>query len=166
VVSLVGANSTASATPTPTSTMSEEDRVFAFAACMRKNGVDMPDPEIDANGGIKVQIGGPEGKRMDPKKVEAAQKKCKEFAPFGGKPPKLDPKQIEAMQKMAQCMREHGVDVPDPGDDGLVEIHKEVKSGKGSNAVGIDPEDPKVQAAIKACQKYLPDRLDLDGGTP
>jgi hypothetical protein len=145
--------------------MSEEDRVFAFAACMRKNGVDMPDPEIDANGGIKVQIGGPGSKRIDPKRFEVAQKQCKEFAPFGGKKPKLDAAQVEQLQKMAQCMREHGVDVPDPDDSGRVELHREGKDAKGTNAVGIDPGDPKVQQALNACQKFMPKRLGAPGKT-
>jgi hypothetical protein len=167
VASLAGATpaSGTGATPTPTTTVNEEDRAFAFAACMRENGVDMADPEINADGGIRMQLGGPKGKAVDKKTIEAAQQKCKEFEPFGGKPPKLDPKQIEAMQKMAQCMREHGVDVPDPGEDGLVEIHKESKDGKGTNAAGINPDDPKVEAAIKACQKYMPNRIDLEKGT-
>lgn len=51
----------------------------------------------------------------------------------------------------AQCMRAHGVDMPDPDGSG---IHMTMPSGSSRN-------DPKVQAAMQACQQYLP-----NGGTP
>jgi hypothetical protein len=46
--------------------------------------------------------------------------------------------------KFAQCMREHGVNMPDPDANGRVTI----RAGKG--------EQTKVAAAQEACKKYMP----------
>jgi hypothetical protein len=56
----------------------------------------------------------------------------------------------EAQLKYAQCMREHGIDMPDPTFEG----------GGGSLQRGPDPEDlkrPKGREAEQACKKYLED---------
>jgi hypothetical protein len=55
-----------------------QDQLVKFAQCMRKNGVDMPDPN-PADGG-KMQI--PSGASQD--KLQAAQNACKQFLPGGG----------------------------------------------------------------------------------
>jgi hypothetical protein len=55
----------------------------------------------------------------------------------------------EAQLKYAQCMREHGVDVPDP----------QFESGGRSLQTGPDENTPraKLAAAENACRKYLED---------
>jgi hypothetical protein len=53
-----------------------QDAMVKFAECMRKNGVDMPDPE--ANGG-GVKITRPRG--GDSEAFEKARKACEEFLP-------------------------------------------------------------------------------------
>jgi hypothetical protein len=52
-----------------------------FAACMRKHGIDFPDPTINANGGITQQL------QIDPNdpNFQAAQDACKKYLPSGGK---------------------------------------------------------------------------------
>lgn len=60
----------------------------------------------------------------------------------------------EARLKWAQCMRENGVDVPDPGADGRIEIRKESGSGGGERRV-LPDEDPDFQKAEKACEKHM-----------
>jgi hypothetical protein len=54
-----------------------QDQLVKFAGCMRKNGVDMPDPN-PADGG-KMQV--PSGSQA---KLQAAQKACQQFLPGGG----------------------------------------------------------------------------------
>jgi hypothetical protein len=51
----------------------------------------------------------------------------------------------------ARCMREHGVDFPDPqfGADGGAQV----KIGRGT---AVDPDSPKFKAAQQACEKTLP----------
>jgi hypothetical protein len=56
----------------------------------------------------------------------------------------------DAALRFTRCMRDHGVDVPDP------------KAGSGGFLIGgpsskIDPEDPAFQAAQKACGHFLAD---------
>jgi len=53
-----------------------QDALVKFTECMRKQGVDMPDPEP----GGKMQI--PTGVSRD--KLQAAQKECQKFMPGGG----------------------------------------------------------------------------------
>ncbi|MCW3819390.1 hypothetical protein ONA91_33600 [Micromonospora sp. DR5-3] len=52
--------------------------------------------------------------------------------------------------RFAQCMREHGIDIPDPQDGGGVQIRL---------PEGTDPQ--QAQAATQQCKEYLP-----DGGEP
>ena len=62
-------------------------------------------------------------------------------------------KQADAL-KYAQCMRSHGVDIPDPqttGSGGGFAIR--IQGGPGS---GINPDSTTFQNAQKACQSLLP----------
>jgi hypothetical protein len=118
-----------------------------YARCMREHGIDMPDPTVDAEGRVEMRLGSPGGRRPDPKKLEAAQRAC--GRPFGGEKGRgrLDPEAEEAMLNFARCMREQGIDMPDPGDGGLV-------FEKGS---GLDPRSPAFREAEQACKHHLDD---------
>jgi hypothetical protein len=119
-----------------------------FARCMRGHGVDMPDPEVDDQGRIKVRIGaGGSGQRPDPKKLDAAQKACGGLLGGGDGDRQLDPAERDAMVAFARCMREHGIDMPDPTGDGLT-----VRRDKGR---GPDPDSEKFKAAEQACDHFL-----------
>jgi hypothetical protein len=151
VASLSGAGATGTTrAPADGASRDPEQAAPAFARCMRQHGVDMPDPEVDDQGRMTMRIGGP-GAKPDPRKLEAAQKAC--GTPFGGDGPgRLDPRARDAMVDYARCMREHGVDMPDPTDDGGLVIGKRAGQGKGD---GPDPESPKFQAADRACGHHL-----------
>ncbi|MEV6880120.1 hypothetical protein [Amycolatopsis sp. NPDC051128] len=117
---------------------SDEDKMRDFAKCMREHGVDMPDPKPAGDGGMAVTLGGGPGEAS---KIEAAQKECKHLMPNGGemKPPSAE--ELDKMRKDAKCMREHGVDMPDPD-----------PSGKGTVEIGGPGDDPKkFEEAAKAC---------------
>jgi hypothetical protein len=45
----------------------------------------------------------------------------------------------------ARCMRQHGMNIPDPKPDGGIQV---------DGAKGVGPDDPKFQAAEQACQQY------------
>lgn len=47
--------------------------------------------------------------------------------------------------RYAQCMRENGVDIPDPGSTGALALPD-----------GYDRTDPAINAAEQACAQYLP----------
>jgi hypothetical protein len=117
--------------------------MLKFARCMREHGVKVDDPK---GGGIAFKATPGEAGRLD-----AAQKACDKYMRGAVKPPsKAQQASIkENALKFSQCMREHGVDFPDPQVDG-----GRVKIGPGPGS-GFNPEDPTVQAAQKACQHIL-----------
>ncbi|HEX6467957.1 MAG TPA: hypothetical protein VF069_02600 [Streptosporangiaceae bacterium] len=128
----------ASASASPSQSLDPQDAALKFAQCMRENGVDMPDPQ--PGGGIRITAN-----RSDHAKVDAAMKKCQHFMQGGGRLGNPDdPKVRDQMLKFAQCMREHGIDIPDPQPGQPLRF----RVNKGSEA--------KMQAAQKACQQYAP----------
>jgi hypothetical protein len=149
VASLSGGDATTTTTTKGTGDDGKDPQQQAidFARCMREHGVDMPDPEVDDQGRVRVRIGaGGNGRRPDPKKLEEAQKACGGLMGGGDGPGQIDPAARDAMVSFARCMREHGVDMPDPTGDGLL-----MRRGGG----GPDPESEEFQQAEKACDHHL-----------
>jgi hypothetical protein len=117
-----------------------------FARCMREHGVDLPDPGQGGGGLLSPSA----GQRLDPNSptVKAAREACKAFDPNvgGAAPPPIDPTQLAQMRDYAKCMREHGVDMPDP-DPG---------ANGGGNVLNTNPNDPVFKAAGEACKDKVP----------
>jgi hypothetical protein len=148
-----------------TSTPSFEDAMVQYASCMRENGVDMPDPQFsgdgssggamtfaiplgaaDGSGPGGAAIGGPAGGPVD-ETFKAAAEACQPIMEaVRQNMPKLSPEEEAKMRddalKFAQCMREHGVDMPDPTFDG----------GRGSAMV--------IQGASQAPDAFDPDKFN------
>ncbi|MEV8634787.1 hypothetical protein AB0395_24340 [Streptosporangium sp. NPDC051023] len=119
------------------------DAQLKFAQCMREHGVDVPDPEADGRMIIRQPKGGDEAK------TEKAMQECQHFMKdaVGGKGgPASDPKARDQMLKYAQCMREHGVDMPDPDANGRFRVHL---PGGGDG-------EQKVKKAQEACKEFAP----------
>jgi hypothetical protein len=123
---------------------SDEDKIRDFSKCMKDHGVDIPEPSgapaPKAGGGqgspgIVVQGAGP-----DKEKIDKANEACRSLLPNGGQPPKLDAQQLDEARKMAKCMREHGIDMPDPdpNNPGMM-----LPEGQGQR---VDPEVMKKAA--------------------
>ncbi|WP_406299496.1 hypothetical protein OG948_30280 [Embleya sp. NBC_00888] len=70
---------------------------------------------------------------------------------------KGDASDREQMVKFAGCMREHGIDMPDP----------EPGEGGAMSAMGVpaDGDMSKTENALKACEKYQP-KSDFDPNDP
>jgi hypothetical protein len=102
------------AAPSPESKASVEQRMLAFAECMRSDGVpSFPDP--NAGGGFRI------GPRTDPSSpsFKAAEAKCQKLMPGGllgpGSTTQPSALTMARMLKVAQCMREHSISAfPDP----------------------------------------------------
>jgi hypothetical protein len=114
-----------------------------FAQCMREQGVNIPDPGSD--GGTRIKIGPDSG--ISPEEFEKAEKACEKYRE-AIRPELSEEEQEERKQEaleFARCMREHGIDMPDPqfDEDGGVQI-------RGSGP-GFDPDDPDFEAAQKEC---------------
>ncbi|GAA1830549.1 hypothetical protein GCM10009682_56610 [Luedemannella flava] len=156
-VASVGGTASAAATVDPElAGLDEKEKALKFAQCMRDNGVPMEDPKFGEGGEMTIAISG-EG--LDKATIDAAQEKCKKYAPMGpGSGGKVDPKMQENMLKMAQCMRENGVEnFPDPKEGGI-------------QIDGSIAEDPDFKAADEKCHKlYGPPgggdrKLSTNGG--
>lgn len=128
-----------------------------FAKCMREHGVDMPDPKFNEGGGVQML----QKEGANPEKARAAQQACQHFQDEVKPPPMSEAQQAEAKKRAlanSRCMREHGINFPDPqfDADGRMTM-------KLDGSSGIDPKDPKFQAAQKACMKNAPGGI-LAGG--
>jgi hypothetical protein len=137
-----------------------EDKAFEgalkFAKCMRDHGLDVPDPKRVAGGGITQRMGGKRGGPIDQGKVETAQKDCEHFmeAAGGGEAPSAaeQAKRQDAFIAYAQCMRQHGIAMPDPKFSGN---KVQMSIGKPGQKNGPNPDSPTFKAAEKACHPKL-----------
>lgn len=142
---------------------SADEQALEFVECMREHGVDMPDPEVDEDGGARFRAG-PDGMDdVDPEAVEKAMEECEELRPAGGRAasPEDRAEMEEKMLALAECMREEGVDMPDP----------DFSKGGGGFRIGgddadLDMSDPEVQDALEACSDEvgMPGPGDRRGG--
>jgi hypothetical protein len=115
----------------------------------------MPDPQFGADGKVELGMTAEIG-QIDESKMQAAQEACQEYMDkVRANAPPLDPAKEEEMKQQAlafaQCMRDHGIDMPDP------EINTDGKGGVmvKQGGAGIDPESPGFQEASQTCQKQV-----------
>ena len=137
VASVSSPNPTSSsATPAPGGGNSgkgaELDQYRKYAECMRKHGYDMKDPDPSGNEVAGINPNDP--------KFAPAEEACKSVEPTGSQNPD-DPALLDKERKYAECMRQNGINIPDP------------KPGEGMALANGD--DPKYPAAAAACQKLL-----------
>jgi hypothetical protein len=149
VASLSGANKATTTTAAgPASKQDVQQAALAFARCMRQHGIDMPDPQFNGNVTSQKFTGRPGSKGPDDPKFKAAQQACNKYLPNGGQPTKPNPQEQQQMLAFARCMRQHGINIPDPKPGGGIEI----QGGPG----GVNPDSPTFKAAQQACQQYQP----------
>jgi hypothetical protein len=123
-----------------------------YASCMREQGIDMPDPGADGRSLMKV--GGDSG--ISPEAFERAEKACEQYQ--RDIRPELTEEQQEEFKESAlahaRCMREHGIDMPDPtfGAEGEAKIQFRARRGSSD----LNPDNPKFKAAQEACADLLP----------
>ncbi|HEY4028490.1 MAG TPA: hypothetical protein VGO86_18835 [Candidatus Dormibacteraeota bacterium] len=128
---------------------SARDQLVKFAQCMRAHGVNVSDPNANGDLTQPAPSGGP-----DPQQV--AQTYCRQYAPNGGQPPPPpNAQQLDKAVKYAQCMRQHGINLPDPDSNGSSEI---------TRSSGIDPNSTQFQQAQQACKQYAPGSGTAVGG--
>jgi hypothetical protein len=107
------------ASPTPDG----QETLLAWAACMRENGVEMDDPRFGLEGELVGGLGEDGvGKKGDAEgeTYQLASEACSELVSVFKAP--VDPTQqaerADQLLVWAACMREQGVDLPDPNADG------------------------------------------------
>ncbi len=144
-----------------------EDAMLEFTECMREHGVDMPDPSSSGGGGAVI-IGGKEsnanaagdrGGPMDDAAFEEAHEACQGILEdaFGERPQLSPEEQAERQDQMlafTECMREHGIDMPDPqfDEDGGFSVHR---AEEGETGQGPMPDEEAFEEAQEACEDEL-----------
>ena len=160
--------------------LSDEEQLLRFADCMRDNGVDFPDPVVQADGTVRFGIrpgadGAAEAQDLgrDPD-LPAAAEACTDLLQgltFGGGattgPATVDITELQdSLLEFARCMRDNGVDMGDPdfGDLGTRGGGNDGPTGgpiiqvwelSGDSPAGVDFGDPDVAAALEACRAEM-----------
>lgn len=114
-----------------------------WARCMRQHGVNVPDPQLTADGIVQQPL--------IPKstKARAAERACRQYLRNGGQPAALTAQERQRALALARCVREHGIsDMPDPQFTG----NRLVQDGPPS----MEDDDPRLTAARSACEQFLP----------
>jgi hypothetical protein len=185
VVSLRNPSASPDPGASPSASVDPQDAMQAYAKCMRDHGVDVQVSttgggaavsggtggsgfSISVGGGGPVPSGAAAGAQAPqqakggndgpPANLQAALDACKSLMPArAAEDPNAtpDPKLVEQLLAFSKCMRDHGIDYPDPKFDGGA-VTMSI-GGPGSN---VDPSSQAFQDAQKACGS------DLPGGGP
>lgn len=153
--------SSAEGSSSPESSASAQQKMVAYAQCMRTHGVpEFPEP---TEGKLILHSeshdGHTSGLNPESSQFQAASKACEKLAPNGGKAPSPaeQTKLQEKALKFSECMRTHGVpDFPDPEFSHTGGGLRVRLGSRKTGPSGIDPNSPQFKTAQKACQSDLP----------
>lgn len=140
-----GRSPSAAGASTTTARASHSPSALAFSGCMRSHGVpNYPDP--NSSGGLPKKSAGQLG--VSDSRFQSATQACRHLLPNGGTPTQAAIQQVRVKGlEFAQCMRRHGVNLPDPDSSGRI---------PDPGSVGIDQGSPRFQAANQACARVRP----------
>ncbi len=154
--------------------LTDEEAALAWASCMRGEGVDVPDPEISADGGISFQ-GAAQAAGVQPgsEEFQEAMEVCGELLDGvilgpGGGGGNLDALE-DALFVLTECLRDEGLDVGDVdlgaatpggpgggggggGGQGFDPQQQATPGAALADILGVDAEDPAFQSAFEICQ--------------
>jgi hypothetical protein len=156
-------SSSASSSSSATTTGARFQARLNLAKCFRAHGINVPDPSTGGGpagggGGIFRSL-----RNYPTAQVTAARQACSQYFAQAFPQLNLSPAQrAQAQQqlvKFAECMRSHGINIPDP-----------TPSANGGFGIGqafrsIDRNSPAFQSALKSCQSLRP-RFGRGGGGP
>ncbi len=147
-----------------TTEVDAELAMLEFTQCLRDQGLDVSDPEVDADGNLQFGGrpggGGGEDPDFDREAFREARTACAhilqgvslEFREF-------DRTDIEdTLVEFASCMRTNGYDMPDPDFSG-----EPGSGGGGGPFADIDRDDPAFVTASEACQDVLTSAFGENG---
>jgi hypothetical protein len=149
VASADGGKATASASAS-TSTVVQAQK---YAECIRQHGVpDFPDPGPDG------RFTGGFAKNLDRNKLVAAMEACQDLATgnISKATGQMTADQAEKFRAYAGCMREHGIDLPDP------DPNQSLLTWAQSWQSKVKTGDPNFKSSSDACQKEL--NINLGAG--
>jgi hypothetical protein len=156
-VSAAGCGGSGNAAAGDSASNKQLEAALKWARCMREHGVDVPDPKVSSNG--LVQIGTGPGAKGKPERTDlAAGRSCEKFMREGGPAEKPSAAHMKEMQesalKFARCMREHGIDMPDPTFQG---------GGVTMQVTSRQTQAPAFKRAERECSRFL---FSKDGSGP
>src|ERR1041385_1549176 len=133
-----------------------------WAQCMRQHGVTVPAPGPGGAGGVNINVqaspgdGGPDAAEQQ---VQTAMDACKKYRPNGGQgSPQNNQQMLDQAIKFSQCMRDHGVNMPDPQPVGSGGIRIAASPG------ALDPTSDQFKQAQEACKQYQPKGATTQAG--
>lgn len=148
VATLATPDPEAEPSPTPVAELDSQDAMLSFSACMREHGIDLPDPTFGA--ASFFASGAMSDIDMMSLEFLSAFGACQEF--LAAAVPAVDPEeQAERNERavaFAECMREKGIDWPDP--DPVAGMTFDSMRGEDGGLL-FDPFDPDFQEASRAC---------------
>jgi hypothetical protein len=123
-----------------------------LAKCFRANGINVPDPSPGggaAGGGVFRALQG-----YPRAQVQAATKACQQYVrqafAFRNRSPAQVAQFRQQFVKFAQCMRSHGINIPDPTTGGAGGF------GLRQALSNVDRNSPAFKSALQACQSLRP----------
>jgi hypothetical protein len=132
----------------------DEEILTNFAACIRDHGFDVPDPEVNADGsldllGFRQSVG-----QNNPNILNSpALLQCLPLlaeATFAQPPsPENEVELQDNILEFAQCVRDEGIDVPDP------EFSGGVRAAMGAMLQGAGGADSRVQEVFEKCANQI-----------
>jgi len=136
--------------------LSDEEALIEFAACMRDQGMDFPDPTVDENGYPRFDFDDPES--IDQDAMFEAGEECR-YLIDGVVLNLLDFDTAEfddTFLEYAACMREQGIeDIPDS-----IDLTSIIQDGN----LPFDPDDPAFIAADEQCRDIFAEFAERFGG--
>lgn len=169
VATLQDARSTVPQSPADQQDDDAEEALLAFAQCMRDNGIsDFPDPELDQNGNLQL-FGGAGGAGQlgaDQNTIEAAFDDCGDLIEglISEAFQTIDQSEFQDnFLEFASCMRDQGIDMPDPDFSGGFGPGSGGRAGLFGD---INPQDPAFQEAAEECQGIFEGGFGPGGGGP
>ena len=117
-----------------------------FAACARAHGIPVPDPNSQGQISGSQQL---EQQYQNTPQGQAALSACRSYLQkaITNLTPANTERYRDAQLLFARCMRAHGIPVPDPGPDGVI---------NPGAAASINKASPQFQQAQQACAHLLP----------
>ena len=150
VLAACGSSAPASTSLGSSSSSSRFQARVALAKCLRAHGLNVPDPSPTGGGGGAFRA----LQNYPRTQLQSAFAQCRAYAVQAIPALSLSPAQRAQFQqqlvRFAQCMRSHGVNVPDPT----------VNSGGGFGFRqafrSLDRNSPAFQSALSACRTLRP----------
>jgi hypothetical protein len=132
---------TACAEESPPPAEGSQDLLLQYAQCMRDNGVQLPDP-VDGQPGSMY-----EGVDQESPAFQQADEVCSPILQGTVEERKQQnsedaEQQQDEMLSLAQCLRDHGIDVPDP-----------VPGAETPFGDSLDRTDPATAKALEECTR-------------